>query len=325
MDTFPSNIDKSSQASTTNNDWYTQQGLIVESITPPLPSQNDTQPEYISSLDNFHETNSIIIITTKTYSNSSFISYLFNCFSHFIHHSIIYIDDPINNYQHPTTSNISYLICLDHFDSNIKQILNSTILNNLTAHINYLFLVLNAPSHELVKHFYSTVMDQRTILILHYHSTFDNEPLLLCSGNRTTYEMIRSTLLKYLCSKVKYIESDEEQLYSAYCISSMIQSTNILNHFVDEQIQKTLNEKFDQNFLENNSNVINELFPRLSIDKNSNENTLLDFVHQSNEDLLQNKSKQSTIMNNLFENGSIKTPMPPPIHQYYLENILHEN
>jgi hypothetical protein len=168
-------------------------------------------------------------------------------------------------------------------------------------------------------------MDQRTILILHYHSTFDNEPLLLCSGNRTTYEMIRSTLLKYLCSKVKYIESDEEQLYSAYCISSMIQSTNILNHFVDEQIQKTLNEKFDQNFLENNSNVINELFPRLSIDKNSNENTLLDFVHQSNEDLLQNKSKQSTIMNNLFENGSIKTPMPPPIHQYYLENILHEN
>jgi hypothetical protein len=124
---------------------------------------------------------------------------------------------------------------------------------------------------------------------------------------------------------MKYIESDgDEQLYSAYCISSMIQSTNVLNHFVDEQIHETLNEKFDRNFLENNVHIINELFPQLSISKNSTENSLLNFIHQSNEDLLKNKSKQSTIINDLFENGAIKTPQPPPICQYYLENILHE-
>ena len=180
--------------------------------------------------ETYEKINSIIIITTKTYSNSSFISYLFNCFSHFPHHSIIYIDDPIINYQHPTTSNISYLICLDHFDSTIKQALNSTVFNNLTTHITYLFLLLNAPSHELVKHFYSTVMDQRTIVVLHYHSTFENEALLLCSGSRTTYEMIRCTLLKYLCSKIKFIESEgngEEQFYSTNDIPLRYQSNNI--------------------------------------------------------------------------------------------------
>ena len=324
MDTFP---DKNSHVSTTANDWYARQGLIVESITPPLTSQNDTQSEYTPSFDDFHKTNSIIIITTKTYLNSSFISYLLNCLSQFIYHSIIYLDDPIIDYQSPTTTpNISYLICLDYFDSNIKQILNSTILNNLTAHINYLFLVLNAPSNELVKHFYSTIMDQRTIIVLHYHSTFDSEPLLLCSGNRTTYETIRLTLLKYLCPKVKYIESNgNEQLYSAYCISSMIQSSNVLNHFIDGQIRETLNKKFDENFRENNSQLINELFPRLSISKSSNENPLIEHIHQSNDDVLQNQSKQSIIFNDLFENGAMKTVQPPPICQYYLENILHEN
>ena len=325
LEPLPPSIEKTSQTSTANTDWYTQQGLIVESITPPLPSQNDTQLEKISSSDHFHQTNSVIIITTKTYFNSSFISYLFNCFSHFPHHSIIYIDDPIINYQYPTTSNISYLICLDHFDSTIKQALNSTVLNNLTAHITYLFLLLNAPSHELVKHFYSTVMDQRTIVVLHYHSTFENEALLLCSGSRTTYEMIRWTLLKYLCPKMKYIESEgDEQLYSAYCISSMIQCSNVLNHFVQEQIQETLNEKFDRNFLGNNQDIINELFPQLSITKPTTQSNLLDFVHQSNADLLQNRSKQSTIMTDLLENGAIRTQIRPPICEYYLEHVLHE-
>ena len=84
-------------------------------------------------------------------------------------------------------------------------------------------------------------MDKRSILVLHYRSTCDNDPILLCSGNRTTYEAIRSSFLKYLCSKIKYIQSNDnegEQLYSAYCISSIIQSTNVLNHFVDQQIQQ---------------------------------------------------------------------------------------
>ena len=196
-------------------------------------------------------------------------------------------------------------------------------------HINYLFLVINAPSHELVKHLYSTVMDKRTIIILHYHSTFDNEPLLLCSGNRTTFEMIRLTLLKYLCSKVKYIESrgdEEEQLYSCllYFLNNSIEQIFLIILLMNKFIE-TLNEKFDRNFLENNSHIINELFPRLSISKNSNESPLLEYIHQSNDEVLQNKSKQSTIFNDLFENGAIKTSKPPPICQYYLENILHEN
>jgi hypothetical protein len=139
--------------------------------------------------------------------------------------------------------------------------------------------------------------------------------------------MIRSTLLKCLCSKIKYIESrgdEEEQLYSSYCISSIIQSTNVLNEFVNEQIHQTLNENFQLDFLQNNQNVINELFPQLSRSKNSNENNLLQLIHHSNEDILKNKSKQSIIMNDLFQNGVIKTHIPPPICEYYVQNMLHE-
>jgi hypothetical protein len=326
LDAFPSNKNTTNQELTTNNDWYAQQGLLVESITPPLPFQNENQLEYKSSSDNFQNVHSVVIITTKTYSNPSFISYLVNCLSKFFYHSIIYIDDLIN-YQHPNTSNIYYLICLDHFDSTIKQTLDSTILSNLNAHVNYLFLVVNSPSHELIRHLYSRVMDKRIILILHYHSTFDNEPLLLCSGNRATFEMTRTSLLKYLCSKVKYIESngyEEEQLYSSYCISSIMQSTNVLNHFVNDQIQQTLNEKFESDFLENNQNLINELFPRLSISKSSNQDNLLEFVHNSNNDILTNQSQQSTIMNDLFQSGAIKTRIPPPVCEYYAQHILHE-
>jgi hypothetical protein len=126
---------------------------------------------------------------------------------------------------------------------------------------------------------------------------------------------------------VKYIESgsdEEQQLYSAYCISSIVQSTNVLHHFVNEQIQETFNEKFDIDFQRNNENVINELFPQLSIRKNSHQNNLSDFIHHSNEDILRNKSKQATMMNDLFENGAIKTHIPPPICEYYVQNILHE-
>ncbi|CAF5041428.1 unnamed protein product, partial [Rotaria sp. Silwood1] len=90
----------------------------------------------------------------------------------------------------------------------------------------------NAPSYEIIKHIYSIIIDKRTIFILHYHSTFDNEPLLLCSGNRTMFDMIRSTFLKYLCSKIKYIESndnEQEQLDLFNAISSVSQSNNIKN------------------------------------------------------------------------------------------------
>ncbi|CAF3533917.1 unnamed protein product [Rotaria sp. Silwood1] len=190
--------------------------------------QNDTMN---SQIETFEKQISVIIITSKTYTNSSFISYLFNCLSNIFHSSIIYIDD-LRNYQHPNTYNIYYLICIDYFDSIIKQTLDLTILNNLNAHINYLFLIINAPSYEIIKHIYSIIIDKRTIFILHYHSTFDNEPLLLCSGNRTMFDMIRSTFLKYLCSKIKYIESndnEQEQLDLFNAISSPLNNSNKSN------------------------------------------------------------------------------------------------
>ncbi|CAF5067472.1 unnamed protein product, partial [Rotaria sp. Silwood1] len=81
------------------------------------------------------------------------------------------------NYQHRNTYNIYYLICIDYFDSIIKQTLDLTILNNLNAHINYLLLIINAPSYEIIKHIYSIIIDKRTIFILHYHSTFDNDSI----------------------------------------------------------------------------------------------------------------------------------------------------
>ncbi|CAF1300681.1 unnamed protein product [Rotaria sp. Silwood1] len=326
LDTLTTDNSNINQMLTTSNDWHKEQGLLIESITPPLCSENDQQLDNISTSDNFQKQISVIIITSKTYTNSSFISYLFNCLSNIFHSSIIYIDD-LRNYQHPNTHNIYYLICIDYFDSIIKQTLDLTILNNLNAHINYLFLIINAPSYEIIKHIYSIIIDKRTIFILHYHSTFDNEPLLLCSGNRTMFDMIRSTFLKYLCSKIKYIESndnEQEQLYSAYCISSIIQSTNILNYFINEQIQETLNHKFESNFLKNNQQVINELFPQLSISKISNDNNLLELIHKSNEDILKNKSKQSIVINDLFQSRAIKTHIPPPICEYYVQNILND-
>ena len=172
--------------------------------------------------EDFVQITSIIILTTKSYSNSSFISFLINSFSTFSHHSIIYIDDPTTFLpNHPSISNVYYFICLDYFDETIKQTLDSTILNNLNVHINYLFLILNSPSNELIKHLYSTVMDRRAILVLHYHSTFDNEPLLLCSGNRTTFELIEKTLSKYLRTEVKFLEDDmNEQVYPLDSIKS---------------------------------------------------------------------------------------------------------
>ncbi|CAF3286761.1 unnamed protein product [Rotaria socialis] len=330
LDKLITNNSNTAQILTTTNDWYEQQGLFVESITPPISSENDSQLELIPSANNYQKENSIIIITSKIYSNSSFISHLFNCLSNVFQPSIIYIEDIIH-YQHPHTVNITYLISFDYFNSTIQQTLNSTILNNLNAHINYLFLIINSPSYDLIRHFYSTITDTRSIVILQYHTTFDNEPLLLCSGNRTTFDKIQSSFLKYLCTKIKYIESSEnenEQLFSAYCISSIIQSTNILNNFINEKFQETLNGEFESDFLNNNQSVINELFPRVSTSKptnnNNNNNNLLELIHNSNEDIVTNKSKQAIVMNGLFQNRAIKTRIPPTICEYYVQNILHE-
>lgn len=312
----------------TTNDWYKGQGLLVESITPPMPVENDYQAEDLSSLNNYQKETSLILITSKTYANFSFINYIFNSLANVFQLTLLYIEDLID-YQHPNSYNITYLICFDEFDSIIQQQLNSTILNNLNAHVNYLFLIINSPCYDLIKHFYTTIIDKRIILVLHYHSTFDNEPLLLCSGNRITYDKIQSSLLIYLCKKLKYIESNEnenEPLYSSYSVSSIMKSTNILNHFINDQFQNIINENFDSKFLENNQSIINELFPLNIINKTStnNSNNLLDFIHQSNEDILTNTSKQTIVMNDLFQTRAIKTQVPPPICEYYVQNILRK-
>ena len=278
--------------------------------------------------EDFVQITSITILTTKSYSNSSFISFLINSFSNFSHHSIIYIDDPTTFLpNHPSISNVYYFICLDYFDETIKQTLDSTILNNLNVHINYLFLILNSPSNELIKHLYSTVMDRRAILVLHYHSTFDNEPLLLCSGNRTTFELIEKILSKYLCPKIKYIEAQnetDEEIYSAYCISSIVQSASILHHFVNEQIQEILNENFNEEFQRKNEHVMNELFSQLSINKSTNQDNLGNMIENSNTEIVTNSNKQSAILNDLFDNGAIRTRIPPPICEYYLQEYLQK-
>ena len=264
--------------------------------------------------ETFQKTNSVIIITTKSYSNSSFISYLFNCLSKFFYHSIIYIDD-LTNYQHPNTSSISYLICLDHFDSTIKQTLDSTILNNLNVHINYLFLVINSPSHELIKHLYCRVMDKRIILILHYHSTFDNEPLLLCSGNRTIFEMTRSSLLKYLCSKIKYIDSSEdkeEQLYTTDDSTFVSQSNKIKN----EPMVEVPNQTVESNPFINYQNSINECLPSSSssVMKYKKKLGRRRIMNNLGKKLLKRKSKHHLSKNGITSASS---------SEYYVQNILN--
>jgi hypothetical protein len=118
---------------------------------------------------------------------------------------------------------------------------------------------MNTPSHEFVRHIYSTVMDKRSILVLHYHSTFDNDPILLCSGNRTTFEMIRSSFLKYLCSKMKYIESndDEEQrLHTVDGISLAPELNNIKNEPIIEIPNQTSESNSFINYQNNTENCL---------------------------------------------------------------------
>ncbi|CAF1610375.1 unnamed protein product, partial [Adineta ricciae] len=175
---------------TTTDDWYAQQGLLVESITPPLPLQNDNPSECLPPPGTLQTTNTVVIITTKTYSNPPFISFIFNSLSTFFHTSLIYVEH-LPNYQHSSATSLTYLICFDQFDASLQHTLDATILNNLSAHVNYHFLLVNAPCQSLVKHLYTRIMDQRSILVVDYRSTFDDDALLLCSGNRETYEMLR--------------------------------------------------------------------------------------------------------------------------------------
>ena len=235
--------------------------LLIETNVKSVSQLNHDyrqRQNQITSLDieHYQNHNSVIIITTHMYSNSPFISYIYNCLSNHFHPKIVSIDY-LTNYHHPNTFKIFYLICFDRFDSIMKQILDSTILNNLNTHVNYLFLIINAPSYEIVKHFYSTIIDKQTILILHYHLTFDNEPLLLCSGNRKTFEIIQPSLLKYLCSKIKYIQSIEnnqqQEIYSSDSLVFISQSNNTQNTSIIPYPSQSLELDSFQNYQNNTS------------------------------------------------------------------------
>ncbi|CAF1286021.1 unnamed protein product [Adineta steineri] len=276
----------------------------TQTSIPSASNQLSIETNLNSQVNTFEKIHSVIILTTKTYANSSFISFIFNSLSNFFHSSIIYIDH-LTNYQHPTTSTISYLICFDHFDLTIKQTLNSTILNNLNAHINYLFLIINTPSQELITHFYSTIMNKRSILVLHYHySTFDNEPLLLCSGNRKTYEMIRLSFLKYLCSKIKYIESKEEQSSSS---TDSVPFISQLDNIKSEPMIETVDQIFESELLTNDQNNTNESFPISSVVKHTEK--LIERKHNNN-----HKKK---IFKRRFKQKKISTSS-----EYSVQNIL---
>ncbi|CAF1546926.1 unnamed protein product [Adineta ricciae] len=225
----------------------TNQLSVDTDLNPLLQSNNDSYSFQNHPADTVPKLNSITIITTKTYSNPPFISFIFNSLSTFFHTSLIYVEH-LPNYQHPSVTSLTYLICFDQFDASLQHTLDATILNNLSAHVNYHFLLVNAPCQSLVKHLYTRIMDQRSILVVDYRSTFDDDALLLCSGNRETYEMLRPTLLKYLCSKVKYIESrDVEEGH-----------TNTMNNVKHEPMVETSNKSFESQLVGSYQNAAQE-------------------------------------------------------------------
>ncbi|CAF4171271.1 unnamed protein product, partial [Rotaria sordida] len=199
-----------------------------------------------------------------------------------------------------------------YFDLIIKQKLNLTILNNLNVYINYLFLIINAPSYELIKHLYSIIIDKQTIFILHYHLTFDNEPLLLCSGNRTKFEMIRSTFLKYLCSKIKYIESndnEQEQFDLSNTISCISQSNNIKNISIID----ILNQKLESNAFINYQNLTNESLPVSSVMKRTKKLNEQKIFKNFRKKIFKSKFKQHLSKNEMISTSS---------SEYCVQNIL---
>ena len=307
------------------DDWFSQQSRYIESITPPLPSESTHPIELRSPLEIFRQTTAIVILTTETLANAPLLSHLFHSLSPFLHRSLLYIDDLAHYQPPPPTSNIVYLIWLHHFDAPLRQALDTAVLAHLHAHARHFFLVLNAPSQLLVEHLHSTAMDKQSVLVLNYHSTSEHELVLLCSGHRGTFELVRSSLLECVCPKVKYIESTDQQAFSAYTVASVLQSANALNHFVDRQIQQTLNERFDSNFLRQNQSVIDELFPsaqQAPLTLPTNQRSLVQTMHA---DALNDKPKQATMMHDLFQNKVIQTRTAPPICQYFLQSVLDEH
>ncbi|CAF2700873.1 unnamed protein product [Rotaria sp. Silwood2] len=149
-------------------------------------------------------------------------------------------------------------------------------------------------------------------MILHYHSTFDNESLLLCSGNRITFEMIRSTFLKYLCSKIKYIESndnEQEQFDLSNTMSFAPQSNNIKNiSMIDIS-----NQTSPTNALIDYENITNESLFVSSMTKRAKKLNRQRVFNNFRKKLFNSKFKQHLSENEIISNSS---------SEYCVQNIL---
>jgi hypothetical protein len=231
-----------------------------------------------SLMPNFEMTTTLQILTTRNYSYPSFVSHVSHALSNFVQQTIVYVDDdvrqsfPMTNNNNNNSTNIVYLICFDQYHADLQQALDTAILNQLNTYSNYFFLLLNAPSHQLIAHLYDKVPHKRTILVLHYHWTFDNAPLLLCSGDRQTFDTIRSSILTCLCSKVKYIDdtsNNNEPLYStavfpstAMPMTNMIDdasnfhSTLIHTNNSDDDVPSTINNEPSRKTLANDMYIL---------------------------------------------------------------------
>jgi len=124
--------------------------------------------------------------------------------------------------------------------------------------------------------------------------------------------MIRSTLLKYLCSKIKYIESrgdEEEQFYSINDISFGYQINNIKN----EPMVDSPNQSLESNSFINYSNISKEYLPVSSIMKHSKKLGRRRLITNLGKRILKRKFKHRLPKNRMI---------PVSSSEYNVHNIL---
>jgi hypothetical protein len=125
--------------------------------------------------------------------------------------------------------------------------------------------------------------------------------------------MIRSTLLKYLCSKVKYIESresEEEEFYSINDMSFEYQSNKIKN---EPMVDIPSNQTLELNSFRNYSNISNEYLTESSIMKHSKKFHRQRFINNLGKKIFKRKFKQHLPKNRMISASS---------SEYHVQNIL---
>jgi len=126
--------------------------------------------------------------------------------------------------------------------------------------------------------------------------------------------MIRSTLLKYLCSKIKYIESqegEEEEFYSINDISFGYQSNKIKNEPMVDNIPS--NQTLELNSFRNYSNISNEYLTESSIMKHSKKFHRQRLINNLGKRIFKRKFKQHLPKNRMISASS---------SEYHVQNIL---